>query len=108
MRKTAFMLIILTLLGLFANLTPQEVLGQDAPPDTWPVPRPSGGGVINSIVSDSEIIIDDSVYRIDPNASFYASNNRTVISFRRFKEGDRVDFMQNISGDIIRLIKLAE
>ncbi len=107
MRKTAFMLIMLTLLGLFANLAPENARGQDSGPDLQPVPRSGGGGVIDSIINQSEIVIDDSVYRIDPNASFYASNYRSVISFREFKEGHRVDFVLNGNGDIIKLIKLA-
>lgn len=106
MRTTASVVAILTLLGLFANLTPNEVWGQDSMGILEPAARTGSDSVIGSIVNESEIVIDDSVYRIAPDASFYASDNRTLISFRQFKAGDEVDFMQNADGEIVKLVRM--
>lgn len=93
MRKTALMLIMLTLLGLSANVIVKEAVGQD------------GGQAIDSILNDSEIVIGDVIYRIDPEAAFYAADGKTLVSFNYFKEGDSVEFTLNSRGDIIELSK---
>ena len=78
MRKTALMLIMLTLMGLSANVMVQEVHSQD-----------SGQG-IEAIISDSEIVIDDMTYRINPDCDFYAADGKTLVNFTYFQEGDQV------------------
>lgn len=93
MRKTALILIMLTLLGLSANVIVQEVRGQD------------GGQIIDSIVNDSEIVIGDTAYRIDPEAAFYSTDGKTLVDFSYFKEGDSVEFTLNSRGEIIELSK---
>ncbi len=93
MRKTALILIMLTLWGISANLVDQEVRGED------------GGEVIDSILSDTEIVIADVTYRIDPEAVFLAADGDTLIEFREFKAGDQVELTLNSSGAIIELTK---
>ncbi len=94
MRKTALILIMLTLVGISANLTVEQARAQE-----------DGGEVIDFILSESEIVISDATYRIDSNAIFYASDGKTFIDFREFKEGDAVEFELNDNGDIISLGK---
>lgn len=93
MRKTALMLIMLTLMGLSANVMVQEVHSQDS------------GQVIDSITSDSEIVIGDMTYRIDPDCAFYAVDGKTLVNFSYFKTGDPVEYTLNSNGDIIELAK---
>ncbi len=92
MRKTALILIMLTLWGLSANVMIQEVRAED-------------GEVIDAIESTTEIVIGDVTYRINPDADFLASDGDTLIEFRDFKEGDAVEMTLNHSGEIIELIK---
>ena len=96
MRKTALILIMLTLVGISANLTVEQARGQE-----------NGEEIIDFILSESEIVISDNTYRIDSDALFYASDGKTFIDFRDFKEGDAVEFELNDNGDIIRLGKHA-
>ena len=93
MRKTALILIMLTLWGISANLVDQEVRGED------------GGEVIDSILSDTEIVIADVTYRIDPEAVFLAADGDTLIEVGEFKAGDQVELTLNSSGAIIELTK---
>jgi hypothetical protein len=97
MRKTALILIMLTLVGISANLTVEQARGQE-----------NGGEVIDFILSESEIVISDTTYRIHSDALFYGTDGKTFIDFRDFKEGDAVAFELNDDGDIIRLGKRVE
>lgn len=87
------MLIMLTLLGLSANVMVHEARSQDS------------GQVIGSIISDSQIVIGDVTYRIDPDAAFYAADGETLVNYGYFKEGDSVEFSLNSNGVIIELTK---
>lgn len=95
MRKVALMLIMLTLWGLSANLMDRKAHCQDS------------GQAIERIISDSEIVIGDITYRIDPNADFYAADGKTLIYFSNFKEGDEVEYTLDSKGDIVELAKRA-
>ncbi len=92
MRKTALILIMLTLSVILANLTAQEARAED-----------SNGQVVDAIVSDTEIVIDDQTYRIASDADFRASDGKTIIDFSYFNEGDEVEFILNDTGEIILL-----
>ncbi len=93
MRKTALILIMLTLCGLSANVLAQEAADN------------GGGQVIDRIVDASQIVISDEVYQIDPFADFYDTDGETLMEFSAFKEGDAVEFTLGSNGAIIELAK---
>ena len=95
MRKTALILIMLTLYGISANVLAQEDQSQE------------GGQVIDLIVNESQIVISDAVYQIDPYAAFFAVDGKTLLEFSAFRKGDAVEFTLNSRGEIIELIKSA-
>lgn len=55
---------------------------------------------IDAIVGNDEIVIGDTLYKIAPNAVFYARNERTEIAISSFEEGDWVEFSVNSNGEI--------
>jgi hypothetical protein len=55
---------------------------------------------IDAIIDSNEIVIADQSYKIASNAEFYASDERSEISFSRFEEGDWVEFSLNENGEI--------
>lgn len=93
MRKTALILIMLTLSVISANFVPQEAIGQD-----------DAGAIIENI-SDTHIVIGDDSYRIASDAVFLASDGKTIIDFSRFNIGDPVEFTTNGNGEIVELYK---
>ena len=90
MRKTALILIMLTLWVLSANVWAQEN---------------EGGQVIDAIVSEAQIIISDEVYQIAPDAAFYNTNGKTLVDFSYFEEGDFVEIAVNSRNEIIEITK---
>ena len=46
------------------------------------------------------IVLGDVTFKIASDARFYAQDERTAISFSRFKEGDWVEFSVNSNGEI--------
>ena len=94
MRKASLILVMLTIIGISANLTVQEASGQEG-----------DGAIIDHIISDSEIVIGDTTFRIDPDAEFYAADRKTIVSLNYFKAGDAVEFILNDNGEIITLSK---
>ncbi len=93
MRKTALILIMLTLWVLSANVLAQESEGR------------GDGQVIDAIVNETQIVISDEVYQIAPHAAFYNSDGRTLVDFRSFKEGDFVDITVNSRNVIVEITK---
>ena len=66
------------------------------------------GEVIEVIVSETEIVVGDTTYYVDPDAAFYAADGKTLIDFSYFREGDAVEMTLNGSGVIIELTKSTE
>ncbi len=90
MRKTALILIMLTLWVISANVLAQEN---------------EGGQVIDAIISQAQIVISDEVYQIDPHAAFYNTDGKTLVDFSYFKEGDFVEITVNSRNEIIEITK---
>ncbi len=90
MRKTALILIMLTLWVISANVLAQEN---------------EGGQVIDAIISQAQIVISDELYQIDSNAAFYNTDGRTLVDFSDLKEGDFVEITVNSRNEIIEITK---
>jgi hypothetical protein len=69
-------------------------------PETYPDGF-DGWGYLNRI-STGEAVIDDSLYRLAPNAEYHTPQDRLATMYS-FKPGDMVGYMTNQRGQIVSL-----
>ncbi len=98
--RIAGWLIIASLMGIAAEAYAQntEILTVN------PAPSVPGTGLgsarIDEMISTEEIVIDDMLFRIARDATFFDKGHQRAVSLYFFKVGDRVRYTLNEQGEI--------